>query len=82
MDPLQKAMHDGGPAFPTLVSHPMERGMSLRDWFAGQVMIGAMTNIELMHEAQKIVGKKGTLQAFVADYCYTFADALLAEKAK
>jgi hypothetical protein len=41
-------MEDGGPAFPTLEAITntgatrTKRGMSLRDWFAGQALVGLL----------------------------------------
>lgn len=38
------APNDGGPAFPQIDSFtdPLRRGMSLRDWFAGQALAGLL----------------------------------------
>lgn len=47
---LQGPDRDGGPAFPSvLYSHERAEnwstdGMSLRDWFAGQALVGLMAN--------------------------------------
>lgn len=63
---------DGGPAFPRGVSETKEDyagaqgGMSLRDWFAGQAMVG--------YEAE-------SAQA-IAEVAYAIADAMLAEREK
>jgi hypothetical protein len=46
--------------------------MTLRDWFAGQALVG-------------YIAKHGTLNdrsSTIADYCYTRAAAMLAERAK
>ena len=68
---------DGGPAFPQddypdrdpgLDEHP-GRGMSLRDWFAGQALVGLLTS----HRDSKSV---------IVETAYAVADAMLAERAK
>ena len=68
-------INDGGPAFPAVLGPVTEpgSGMSLRDWFAGQVIQGvlrpASTAFRLdWHE--------------LAGWAYGLADALLAERAK
>jgi len=74
-------MNDGGPAFPTSraekitdapgdwadVEYP---GMSLRDWFAGM----ALRSMRVGGDAINMPG--------AAEWCYAFADAMLAERAK
>lgn len=36
---------DGGPAFPTgTTTYGSKRGMSLRDWFAGQILAGMLAH--------------------------------------
>jgi hypothetical protein len=54
---------DGGPAFPAL-THP---GMSLRDWFAGQVLASPIDD---------------DADADLARRCYAIADAMLAARKK
>lgn len=72
-----KTIDDGGLAFPGNrfqkvgnsygdVQHP---GMSLRDWFAGQVLSGFMS-AEPMHFNPEDD----------ADYCYKVADAMIAAR--
>jgi hypothetical protein len=64
--------HDnGGPAFP----HQKDDGspywgMSLRDWFAGQALVGIATNRTARPYEQD------------AEQAYRYADAMLAERAK
>lgn len=77
---------DGGPAFPRPPFTPWTRhdnaadagfastghpGMSLRDWFAGQAIMGwaAGRNRPMEHEACE--------PASVARSCYVYADAML-----
>ena len=72
-------MNDGGPAFPHAEGnfdvHGMYfySGMTLRDYFAGQALIGkAHWRAMLIIEEQK----------HVADECYSIADAMLAARTK
>jgi len=65
---------DGGPAFPVSWQDPdgqmvAEPGMSLREWFAGQALIGL---IKLGHDCYDQV----------ADNSYRYANAMLAEREK
>ena len=67
---------DGGPAFPTTA--PLEswgdpnKGMSLRDWFAGQVLAGYLANPRAIIQS---IPAKETARA-----CYQMADAMLAAR--
>jgi hypothetical protein len=72
---------DGGSAFPSenerddngqVVSRG-SYGMSLRDWFAGQAL-------HVVHAEGGRYGPAGAKQ--VAEYSYSIADAVLAERAK
>lgn len=71
------ATNDGGAAFPVTACpcvHPGNPGMSLRDWFAGQALIGIL----------------GSRNGFLIDvgcddapeWAYQIADAMLAEREK
>lgn len=62
-----KTIDDGGPAFPVVdwTGAPIG-GMSLRDWFAGQVLIGYVSDHRL-HE-------------HFAHHAYKVADAMLAAR--
>lgn len=74
------AQNDGGPAFPIPNASDMEgyvyaseaRGMTLRDWFAGQALMGTI--------AFPIPGKE-KIPNNAARECYAYADAMLAERA-
>ena len=59
--------YNGGPAFPVPAEFNDE-GMTLRDWFAGQVLAGISTSY--------------TDQQDEAEWTYSVADAMLAERAK
>jgi hypothetical protein len=79
---------DGGPAFAALGVGPSgdvyhERGMSLRDWFAGQVLpaIVAATSAGSHHPMAHQRGVKTLVQAMAVD-AYDLADAMLAERSK
>ncbi len=73
---------DGGPAFPLAppalklgeyaITTP---GMSLRDWFAGQVLCGWVSD-------QTVVANNKREAAAIAQSVYLVADAMLAERAK
>lgn len=66
--------HDGGPAFPVIAENGLGHvasGMTLRDWFAGQVLAGFMS-AKAMHFHPD----------HDAAYCYKVADAMLAARTK
>lgn len=70
--------NDGGPAFPWREEdgaggYNQHVGMSLRDWFAGQVLCGLHANTTINRDVSDME---------VAAACYTLADAMLAERAK
>ena len=74
--------NDGGAAFPQETPGPyragrkergpstMRGGMTLRDWFAGQCLIGCV-----QHAYTSCIG-----DAELADDCYRMADAMIAER--
>jgi hypothetical protein len=71
-------VNDGGPAYPYVqmseatgqpINGCFSPGMTLRDWFAGQAL--AMTAPQ---------GSYNT--ANIAEWCYSMADAMLAERGK
>ena len=71
---------DGGPAFPYDHLHrpragEFSRGMSLRDWFAGQAMVGLMSDPGL---------RPSNTDEFehMATRLYQVADAMLNERKK
>lgn len=81
---------DGGPAFPLNVaidpsgdiynsgSVPDGRGMTLRDWFAGQALVAlASVAASLPHD-----DTEESFSTWLAAGCYEVADAMLAERAK
>lgn len=66
----------GGRAFPRSSSHnpeglaPSQDGMSLRDWFAGQAVVGILCNRDITREV---------IPAPIAKYAYDIADAMIEE---
>ena len=66
---MSKPIDDGGPAFPNNDAHGCAfSGMTLRDWFAGQALVGLLVN----HNAKFFDND--------ARNAYTVADAMLAER--
>ena len=63
---------DGGPAFPGggLPPHPHHpNGLTKREWFAGQALIGLLSTVH--------ASKKDTAEVY-ADASYALADAMIA----
>jgi hypothetical protein len=52
-------------------------GMSLRDWFAGQALIGIVANVSGLTQRDE-----ETAEQYFARLSYANADAMLAERAK
>ena len=74
-------MKDGGSAFPVFAAvragadyDMLERGMTLRDWFAGQALAGSMT------ERLNFLTDEETIR--YAEEAYMLADAMLAQREK
>ena len=64
---------DGGPAFPQFDdTDRRDRGMSLRDWFAGQALAGSLSNPN--HTLGTVTFE------MVSTDCYKWADAILAAR--
>ena len=85
--------NDGGPAFPTAMpgGKPTEdvrlalRGMSLRDWLAGQAMAAMLmrdTTIAPARNGDEIVAAAQMRRKLRAKVAYMEADAMLAEREK
>lgn len=94
---MAKEPNDGGPAFPipqqqftdgyTIVGAEGAPGMTLRDWFAGQVATSiAQTIITADQTVLSVVadaeGYDGSVDGYVAFRSYRIADAMLAEREK
>lgn len=69
---MSDTIKDGGPAFPTLNGHPNPKcdGMTLRDYFAGQLLVGLAATGRYLDMANDQVAKE----------TYIIADAMLAER--
>lgn len=65
---------DGGPAFPLPVTewNPGNAGMSLRDWFAGQALIGLLSNPN--HQVGTVTFER------IGQDAYKFAYAMIAAR--
>jgi len=91
------AGQDGGAAFPTQIGMRQTGqyetefdtlpGMSLRDWFAGQALIGTLANSEGVHAATEPTNailsgdRRSSFARFLATQAYDIADAMLAARA-
>jgi len=79
---------DGGPAFPTDQTEYMHEkscvsgGMTLRDWFAGQVTAGLCVGCAGFIGSEFSAYAKGHCNAALAERAYVLADAMLAERVK
>lgn len=75
-------INDGGPAFPSDLWG--NRGMSLRDWFAGQIAAGlaAADDHRRYREGcgMTLEQWRAKCDAEDADYCYAKADAMIAAR--
>jgi len=82
-------LDDGGPAFPHIATTRLATtpdgeievrhtdsgsGMSLRDWFAGQALAGAMADHTWAQGKARMMA--------TADFAYGLADSMLAARAK
>lgn len=64
---------NGGPAFPQLYGSPKVNGMTLRDWFAGQVLASC---------ARYWIVEARASDSEVAKWAYETADAMIEERSK
>lgn len=74
--------HDGGPAFPTTPDEttPGHYGMSLLDWFAGQVAQAVQPGFSVDRDGTFEFPVTEAQNAALAKHCYDFAAAMLTEK--
>jgi hypothetical protein len=75
-------INDGGPAFPTDHSNTTEYtdikgGMSLRDYFAGQALVGLLGNPDRTIKQQQTDGMAELAMQAYAISAYRFADEML-----
>ena len=81
-----KQIDDGGPAFPSdNFGQPSAPGMSLRDWFAGMALQGAIASMSgvSIYEGKCLLSEAGGVDQFtarIAANCYKYADAMLAAR--
>lgn len=71
---------NGGPAYPTIIDSPFNvvKGMSLRDWFAGQAMAAHLQNLgDHFHGSEQECNR---CRADTARRSYAIADAMLAAR--
>lgn len=87
------AAKDGGAAFPQFGRDPWDKltvrgGMSLRDWFAGQALVGTLANSEGVHcSAEPTLSvlsgdRRLEFAAWLALQAYDIADAMIAARAR
>lgn len=80
---MSDPVNTGGPAYPTpwAGGAATEAGMTLRDWFAGQIASGVSSS--MMSDIAELSRKHGMdgVQGF-ATYCYQTADAMIAMREK
>ncbi|MGE0289299.1 MAG: hypothetical protein AB7I42_26510 [Bradyrhizobium sp.] len=69
---------DRGSAFPHRNGPDGSEGMSLRDWFAGQALVGIADHFELSR-GEEIA--KGSIRV-ISRLAYEYADAMLAERGR
>jgi hypothetical protein len=84
-------INTGGPAFPRPLGNngrphfedsevsPDQEGMSTRDWFAGQALIGVMVVRTMLIERGLA---HDVIQESLAEEAYELADAMIAEREK
>lgn len=70
-------------AFPSgeFAGYEPDRGMSLRDWFAGQALTGAMA-MPINHGLNTIQPQSPMHASKAAEIAYRYADAMLAQRKK
>lgn len=74
------AIYDGGQAFPISdASGPIQYGMTLRDWFAGQALMGLIANPD---DPIDVVESSAGMKSLIARISYEYADAMLAARNK
>ena len=70
-------------AFPLYGKYISYNGMTLRDYFAGQAMMGIINSKAVLHAAAKDAREMhDTIYDQVAWHSYKHADAMLTERAK
>lgn len=75
----------GGPVFPIpgLEAYEEFKGMTLRDWFAGQALQGMLGDSKTLSALIQVHGMEGDgTRASIAEISYLLADAMIAERSK
>ena len=71
---------DGGPitGHPGPYAHLGGKGLTIRDYFAGQALAGALSDSDTLAAFHEIAGVQGIDDAAaIAGFCYEHADAML-----
>ena len=69
---------DGGPAFPMPDVAPAQEGMSLRDYFAGQVLAGVMGPFfQEFKDQSPAYTVSGDFLVAISEWAYEIADYML-----
>ena len=84
---MSTPINDGGPAFPApaYAANITDKGMTLRDYFAGQALTSVLDSSgDLQTYYDHVAGSKGDNNIpsprAMAKYSYELADAMLAER--
>ena len=75
--------NDGGPAFPITPAQydgAALRGMSLRDYFAGQALVGILSNQTLLVKVIQSVSSDMPVNQAIASNSFIIADAMIAAR--
>jgi hypothetical protein len=77
-------MNTGGPAFPIFTEDgELHMGLTIRDWFAGQAIVGFVARPELYHHfVSPVYAEPNVCVSVVSQFAYRMADAMLAEREK
>ena len=73
---MNTPQNDGGQAFPMYEKRDALRGMTLRDWFAGQALAGIMA----YHNPTRGDFHYNCDDKQIANTAYSYADAMLAAR--
>lgn len=81
-DESRASVRDGGPAFPqsSMQGYVNGSGMTLRDYFAGQVLAGMHANDGWMSALREVEPSAPKSAVVLAHAAYAYADAMLAER--
>ncbi len=74
---MVEKVNDGGPAFPVVAENGMGHiaaGMTMRDWFAGQALVGIADHFSAKEDTRIATMK------VISSFCYEYADAMLAQR--